>query len=59
MARIGRWTPNGLGVAYLKQILFDRPDPAALAVAAAAIGVPAVAAFLLCVRRLRGSFATN
>jgi len=30
-----------------------------LALAAAAIGVPAIAAFFLCVRRLRGSFATS
>ena len=59
MARIGRWTPNGLGVAHLKQILFGRLDPAALALAAAAIGVPAVLAFFLCVRRLRGPFATS
>jgi ABC-type multidrug transport system permease subunit len=59
MAAIGRWTPNGLGVANLKQILFARFDPAALAVAAAAIGVPAVLAFLLCVRRVRGRFATS
>ncbi len=26
MARIGRWTPNGLGVAQLKEILFGHPD---------------------------------
>ncbi len=59
MAAIGRWTPNGLAVAQLKQILFGRLDPGALAIGAAAIGVMAVLAFLSAVRRLRGAFAVS
>lgn len=59
MASLGRWTPNGLAVANVKQILFGKVDPAALAVGALAIGVPALLAFLLSVRRLRGSFAVS
>ena len=59
MARIGRWTPNGLGVMHLKHILFERLDAAGLLLAAAAIGLPAILAFALCVRRLRGSFTTG
>jgi ABC-type multidrug transport system permease subunit len=59
MARIGRWTPNGLAVVHVKAILFGRVDPAGLTLAAIAIGLPAILAFLLSVRRLRGAFATN
>jgi ABC-type multidrug transport system permease subunit len=58
MAAIGRWTPNGLAVAHMKQILFGRPDTGAIAVAALAIGAAAVLVFLFGVRRLRGTFAT-
>jgi ABC-type multidrug transport system permease subunit len=56
MANIGRWTPNGLAVANVKQILFGRLDPAALGIAALAIGGVAVVAFVLGLRRLRGAF---
>jgi ABC-type multidrug transport system permease subunit len=59
MARIGRWTPNGLAVTRVKDILFGRLDPGAIAVAAVAIGVPAALAFALSVRRLRGPFVTS
>jgi len=59
MARIGRWTPNGLAVAKIKEILFGHPEPGALAVAAVALGVPAAVAFWLAVRRLRGQFAVS
>jgi ABC-type multidrug transport system permease subunit len=59
MANIGRWTPNGLAVAEVKQILFGRIDLAALAIGAVGIGLPAIGAFLLGARRLRGSFAVN
>jgi len=57
MARIGRWTPNGLAVTHVKQILFGTVDPAALAIGAVAIGIPAALAFAFGVRRLR-SFVT-
>lgn len=59
MARIGRWTPNGLAVAQTKQILFGHPSVASLAIAAAAMGVPAMIALWLAVRRLGGAFAVN
>src|SRR5262245_51342510 len=59
MADIGRWTPNGLAVAQVKQILFGRIDPAALLIGALGIGLPAIAAFVLGVRRLRGQFSVN
>jgi len=53
MAAIGRWTPNGLGVAMLKQLLFAQPDARTLAVAVAGLAAPAVVAFWIGVRRLR------
>lgn len=59
MAAIGRWTPNGLAVTRVKEILFGQPSVASLALSAAAIGVPAALALLLSVRRLRGSFLTS
>ena len=59
MARIGRWTPNGLGVVQLKEILSGHPDSARLAVAALAIGVPAALALWIAARRLRGQFAVS
>jgi ABC-type multidrug transport system permease subunit len=59
MARIGRWTPNGLGVVQLKEILSGHPDPARLAVAAVAIGAPAALAVWIAARRLRGQFAVS
>jgi ABC-type Na+ efflux pump permease subunit len=59
MARIGRWTPNGLGVVQLKEILSGHPDPARLAVATVAIGVPAALALWIAARRLRSQFAVS
>jgi ABC-type multidrug transport system permease subunit len=59
MAAIGRWTPNGLALVRLKEILFGEPAAGALLLAAVGIGVPAVLAFIVTVRRLRGSFATG
>ena len=59
MAGVGRWTPNGLAVLETKKILFGVIDPAALALAAVGVGVPAIAVFFLSVRRLKGAFATN
>lgn len=57
MAAVGQWTPNGLGVARLKDLLYGDPAPLPLAVAAVGIGVPAAAAFLLAARGLRRKFA--
>jgi ABC-type multidrug transport system permease subunit len=59
MAALGRLTPNGQGVAQLKAILTGQADPAALAIAALAIGMPAAALFLLSARLLRGRFAAG
>jgi ABC-type multidrug transport system permease subunit len=59
MANIGRWTPNGLAVANVKQILFGRLDPGSLAIAGLAMGTLAVLAFVMGVRRLRGTFAVS
>jgi ABC-type multidrug transport system permease subunit len=59
MAGVGRWTPNGLAVLETKKILFGAIDPAALAIAAVGIGVPAVVIFALSVKRLKGAFATS
>jgi ABC-type multidrug transport system permease subunit len=59
MADIGRWTPNGLAVVETKRLLFGAVDPAALALAALGIGLPAVVVFFLSVRRLKRAFATS
>jgi ABC-type multidrug transport system permease subunit len=56
MATAGQWTPNGLAVARLKDLLYGDPSVSALAVAALGIGIPAAAAFALARRRVR-SFA--
>ena len=53
MARIGRWTPNGLAVAKTKEILFEHPSGVSIALAAVAIGLPALAALWIGMRRLR------
>ncbi len=58
MAAAGRWTPNGLAVVRLKDLLYGDVLLIPLLVAGAGIGLPAVAAFLLAARRLRGKFAT-
>lgn len=59
MASIGQWTPNGLAVMQVKQILFGQIEWRELLTAAVSIGVPAAAAFVLCVRRLTGTFGTT
>jgi ABC-type multidrug transport system permease subunit len=58
MARIGRWTPNGLAAVQTQNILFGHPTVATLGVAIAAIGVPAIVALWVSVRRLR-TFAVS
>ena len=57
MAAIGRWLPNGQAVARLKDMLAGTADPRALAIAGVAIVVPAIVAFLLSARLMRGRFA--
>jgi ABC-type multidrug transport system permease subunit len=57
MAAIGQWTPNGLGVARMKDLLYG--DIALLPIAGAVLGMalPAALAFVLAARRLRHKFA--
>ena len=57
MAAIGEWTPNGQGVLRLKELLYGTPVPADLAIAVAAIALPAVIAFVVAARMLSGRFA--
>ena len=56
MAAAGQWTPNGLGVSRLKDLLYGDVSTTALGYAVLGIGIPAVAAFAASRRRLR-SFA--
>jgi ABC-2 type transport system permease protein len=56
MARVGRWTPNGLAVTHLKALLFGRPDPKAMAVAVVIIGGLALAAFSFSAWRIQRRF---
>jgi ABC-type Na+ efflux pump permease subunit len=58
MARIGRWTPNGLAAVQTQNILFGHSSGSTLGVAIAVIGVPALVALWLSVRRLR-TFAVS
>lgn len=57
MATLGQWTPNGLGVARLKELLYGDVTLVPIAVAALGIGVPAAAAFVFSARTLRRKFA--
>ena len=59
MAAVGRWTPNGLALLHLKEILFGQPSVGATLLAAIGIGIPATIAFFLCARRSGGSFALD
>lgn len=59
MAAVGRLTPNGQGVVHLRALLSGSVDGRGLAVAVVAMGVPALAAFLLSARLLRGRFAAG
>ncbi len=59
MVAIGQWTPNGLAVLRLKELLYGSPSASALLISALGIGVPAAAAFAFTARRLRGRFATG
>ena len=54
MRAVGVWTPNGMAVVQLRELLFGTPEPAALAVAASMIAATAGASLYLCVRPLRG-----
>lgn len=53
MAAVGRWTPNGLAVVRLTELLDGTADVRALLLAAVVIGVTAGAAWWWTVRRVR------
>lgn len=57
MAAIGQWTPNGLAVTRLKDLLYGEAPLLPLAAAALGIGVPAALAFAAAGHRLRRRFA--
>lgn len=57
MAAVGQWTPNGLGVARLMDILYGDVRPQSILTALLAIGLPAAAAFVFAGRTLRRRFA--
>ena len=59
MASVGQWTPNGLAVLRLKDLLYGTPSATLLATSAVGIAIPAAAAFFLTARRLRGRFAVS
>jgi len=59
LATVGRWTPNGLAVVRLREILDGRVQAGPLLGSAAGILVPAAGAFWLAARRLGGRFAVN
>ena len=52
MAAAGRWTPNGLALVRLKELLSGTPDLWVFVGSAAAIGLPALLAFLYATRQL-------
>lgn len=56
MAAAGRWTPNGLGVATLKELMYGNVSLTALGIGVLGIAIPAALAFAAASRRLR-SFA--
>lgn len=57
LARIGRWTPNGLAVVQFKAVLQGAASPAHLAAVLAGLAALGFMAFLLTLRGLRGAFA--
>ena len=59
MAAAGRWTPNGLALIRLKEILAGEPEPRALLSAGLGIGLPALLALWIGARRIRGGFAVS
>lgn len=59
MAAVGRLLPNGMAVTQTKALMFGQPSPGPLLIATLVIGGLAVAAFLGCLRRLRGRFLAS
>ena len=59
MGAVGAWTPNGLAVVQLRELLFGVPELSAVATAAGGIAATAGLTLFLCARRLRGRFVTT
>jgi len=59
MAAVGRWTPNGLAVARLQELLEGGAAPAPLTLSALGMAVPAVLLFVLVARRIEHGFAAS
>jgi ABC-type multidrug transport system permease subunit len=53
MGTAGAWTPNGLALVQLREIVLGSPEPRALAIAAAAIAGIGLVSLWLCVLRAR------
>ncbi len=56
MAQVGQWTPNGLAIVRLKEMLSGDLALGSLAMATAGIGAPAALAFFYSIHRLRTRF---
>lgn len=59
MAAVGRWTPNGLAVVRLQEIILGQVEWGSLGASALGIGLPAAVAYLVAVRRLRRGFVAG
>jgi ABC-type multidrug transport system permease subunit len=59
LGAIGRWTPNGLAVVRLREILDGRAHLGPVLVSGAGILLPALGAFWLASRRLAGRFSVD
>jgi ABC-type Na+ efflux pump permease subunit len=57
MSAIGSWTPNGIALIQLREMVFGDPEPRALGVAALALAAVGALSLWLCVLRAR-RFAT-
>jgi hypothetical protein len=56
MARIGKWTPNGMAVVQFKEVLLGSASLAHLAAVLALLAALGLLAFWLALRGLRGAF---
>ena len=53
MRAVGSWTPNGIALIQLREIVFGTPEPRALAVATIALAAVGAVSLWLCVLRAR------
>jgi ABC-type multidrug transport system permease subunit len=59
MAAVGGWTPNGIGVERLKDILLSRADPGSLARSTAILGALSIVLLAISLRRIKRSFVVG